>query len=106
MAHAKQIGAGFSESTDSIAGGKSTVELKIAEGGPTGSKHALQVTGTISNAFAYAWAGAMFSPGDGPMSPANLSSKKTLHFWTRGDGRMYRVMVFTKSGGYMPTQKP
>ena len=57
------------------------------------------------DAFAYAWAGAMFFPGDAPMAPANLSSKKSLHFWTHGDGRTYRVMFFTKSGGYMPAQK-
>jgi imidazolonepropionase-like amidohydrolase len=100
-----QFGLGFDVSTDSIAGGKSTAELKIVDGGPSGSKHALQITGSISNAFAYAWAGAMFFPGDAPMAPANLSEKKSLHFWTHGDGRTYRVLLFTKSGGYMPAQK-
>ncbi|HZC66091.1 MAG TPA: CIA30 family protein [Candidatus Dormibacteraeota bacterium] len=100
-----QFGAGFDVSTDGIAGGKSTAEIKVIEGGPTGSKRALQITGNISSAFTYAWAGAMFFPGTAPMTPANLSSKKSLHFWTHGDGRTYRVMVFTKSGGYMPAQK-
>jgi imidazolonepropionase-like amidohydrolase len=100
-----QFGIGIDVSTDSIAGGKSTAELKIVNGGPSGSKYALQITGNISNAFAYAWAGAMFFPGDAPMAPANLASKKSLHFWTHGDGRTYRVMVFTKSGGYMPAQQ-
>jgi imidazolonepropionase-like amidohydrolase len=100
-----KFGTGFEISTDSIAGGKSTAEMKVIAGGPAGSTHALQITGAISNAFAYAWAGAMFSPGSAQMSPANLSSKQSLHFWTHGDGRRYRVMVFTKSGGYMPAQK-
>jgi imidazolonepropionase-like amidohydrolase len=100
-----QFGLGFDVSTDSITGGKSIAELKIVDGGSIGSKHALEITGTISDAFAYAWAGAMFFPGEAPMAPANLSSKKSLHFWTHGDGRTYRVMFFTKSGGYMPAQK-
>jgi len=100
-----QFGLGFDVSTDSITGGKSTAELKVVDGGPSGSQHALQITGNISNAFAYAWAGAMFFPGDAPMEPANLSSKKSLHFWTHGDGRTYRIMLFTKSGGYMPAQQ-
>jgi hypothetical protein len=56
----------------------------------------------ISDAVAYAWAGAFFSPGSAPFEPANLSSKKAIRFWIRGDGRPYRLMVFTKSGGYMP----
>jgi imidazolonepropionase-like amidohydrolase len=100
-----KFGMGFSVSTDAITGGKSTAELKIIEGGPSGSKHALQITGVISPAFQYAWAGAMFSPSKTPMGPANLSGKKALRFWTHGDGRTYRVMVFTKSGGYMAAQK-
>jgi len=100
-----KFGSGFSLSTDSIAGGKSTGDLKIIEGGPSGSKNALQISGTISDAFAYAWAGAMFSPGAGPFAPANLASKKTLHFWARGDARTYRVLLFTQAGGYMPVQK-
>lgn len=100
-----KFGSGFSVSTDSIAGGKSTGDLKIIEGGPNGSKNALQISGTISDAFAYAWAGAMFSPGAGPFAPANLSSKKALHFWARGDARTYRVLLFTQAGAYMPAQK-
>jgi hypothetical protein len=77
----------------------------VIDGGASGGKHSLQITGNISDALPYAWAGAMFFPGDTPMAPANLSSKKALRFWARGDTRTYRVMVFTKSGGYMPAQK-
>jgi len=100
-----KFGSGFSVSTDSFAGGKSTADLKVIEGGPNGAKNALQISGTISDAFAYAWAGAMFSPGATPFAPANLSTKKSLHFWARGDGRACRVMLFTQSAGYMPAQK-
>src|ERR1700722_8717860 len=100
-----QFGVGFDVSTDGIAGGKSTAEMKVIQGGPSGSKHALQITGNISAALPYAWGCAIFFSGAAPMTAANLSSKKSLHFWTHGDGRSYRVMVFTKSGGYMPAQK-
>ena len=39
------------------------------------------------------------------MEPVNLSSKKAIRFWIRGDGRSYRLMVFTKTGGYMPASQ-
>jgi hypothetical protein len=47
----------------------------------------------------------MFSPGPSPFTPANLSSKKSIHFQAKGDGRSYRVMVFTGSGGRIPAMK-
>lgn len=97
-----RFGAGWSVSTDAVANGKSIAELKWITGGAEGSKGALQISGTISDAFAFAWAGGLFSPGSAPMVPVNLSSKKAIHFWIRGDGRPYRLMVFTKSGGYNP----
>jgi hypothetical protein len=99
------FGAGWSISTDAIAGGKSAAEMKVADGGANASKHSLQIAGTVSNAFAYPWAGVMFSPGPAPFAPANLSAKKSIHFWARGDGRSYRVMVFTGSGGRIPATK-
>jgi imidazolonepropionase-like amidohydrolase len=101
-----KFGSGFAVSTDSIAGGKSTADLKVIEGGPANSKNSLQISGTISDAFVHAWAGAMFSPAATPFAPANLSSRKAIHFWVRGDGRTCRVMLFTQSTGYMPFQKP
>lgn len=97
-----KFGSGWSVSTDAVANGKSTAELKWIAGGAEGSKGALQISGTISEAFAFPWAGALFSPGSHPFEPANLSSKKAIRFWIRGDGRPYRLMVFTKTGGYNP----
>jgi imidazolonepropionase-like amidohydrolase len=101
-ATAAKFGSGWSVSTDTIAGGKSSADLKWIAAGANGSKGAMQISGTISDAFAYAWAGAMFSPGSQPFVPANLSSKKAIRFWIRGDGRPYRLMIFTQSGGYNP----
>ncbi len=100
-----KFGAGWSVSTDSVAGGKSSAEMKLIDGGANGSKGALRITGTISDALPYAWAGVMFSPGPAPFTPANLSGKKTLRFWARGDARTYRVMIFTAGGGRMPAMK-
>lgn len=95
-------GLGWTISTDSIMGGQSTAEMKVVEGGAKGSKGALQVTGKISGASQQAWAGVMYSPGPQPFVPADLSAKKTLSFWAKGDGRGYAVLVFTQSAGYQP----
>jgi hypothetical protein len=97
-----KFGSGWTVSTDTMAGGKSTAELKWMNPGANSSKGAMQISGTISDAFAYAWAGAMFSPGSHPFESVNLSSKKSIRFWIRGDGHPYRLMFFTKSGGYNP----
>lgn len=89
-------------SADDIAGGKSTGELKVVDGGAAGSAKSLSIAGTISDALPYAWYGAMWSRTDIPMAPADLSSKKELRFYAKGDGKTYRVMVFTQTAGMMP----
>ncbi len=97
-----RFGAGWSVSTDAMAGGKSTAEMLVVDGGAEGSAKSLAVRGTISNAFAQAWAGAMFSPGKQVFQPANLASKTELRFWTKGDGKTYRVFIFAESKGFVP----
>ncbi|HEX6178595.1 MAG TPA: CIA30 family protein [Thermoanaerobaculia bacterium] len=89
------FGTSWIASADNIAGGKSSGDVKAANG-------AMSVTGTIDGAIPYAWYGAMWSPTEIPMSPANLSSKKELRFSARGDGKTYRVMVFAQSKGMYP----
>ena len=93
---------GWTPSADDMAGGRSTGEVLVVEGGAQGGKHSLQVRGTISDALLYAWYGTMWTPGTPPMSPVNLSAAPGLSFWTRGDGRTYRVMVFARSLGMTP----
>jgi len=100
-----KFGMGWMISTDTIAGGKSTGEMKVADGGANQSKHALEVTGVIDGGLPYAWAGVMFSPGAQPFAPVNLSAKKTISFFAKGDGQTYRVLFFTESGGRMPAQQ-
>jgi hypothetical protein len=97
-----QFGTAWMANTDSYAGGKSTGNLELAGDGAQGSRSSLRVTGVISDALPYAWAGAMWSPGTQPMTPADLSATKELRFWTRGDGQTYRVIVFAQSKGMTP----
>ena len=96
------FGAGWMVSTDAMANGKSTAEMAVVDGGAAGTKKSLGISGTISAEIPYAWAGAMYSPGAQPMSPVNLSSKKELRFWARGDGKTYRVLAFVESKGFAP----
>jgi imidazolonepropionase-like amidohydrolase len=92
------FGAGWQISTDSIMGGKSTAEMKLADG-------SLRVTGTIDGRLPFAWAGTMFFPGDTPFAPADLSAKKALTFRAKGDGQPARVMVFAKRLGQIPASQ-
>jgi imidazolonepropionase-like amidohydrolase len=102
---ATKFGTGWMSSTDSIAGGKSTGDMKIIDGGTNGSKHALDVSGEIDGGLPYAWSGVMFSPGSQVFVPVNLSAKKSISFYAKGDGGTYRVLFFTESGGRMPAQQ-
>jgi imidazolonepropionase-like amidohydrolase len=98
-----KFGAGWMVSTDAMIGGKSTAKLALAAGGAHGSKGYLDITGEVAEGRGpAAWAGALFSPGAGMMTPANLSTKKSLSFWAKGEGRSYAVMIFAKSFGYQP----
>jgi hypothetical protein len=48
----------------------------------------------------------MFAPGSAPMEPVNLSGKKEISFWAKGDGDTYMLVVLTaaRSGqNGMPT---
>lgn len=100
-----KFGSGWSVSTDAMMGGKSTAEFKRIEGGVQGSKGSMLITGNIGEGSTYKWAGAFFSPGSAMMAPANLSSKKAMSFWTKGDGKTYLIMIFAQSLGWQPAIK-
>lgn len=102
---ATTFGAGWSVTDDKMAQGRSEARLAVVDGGANGSAKALEITGQISDAVPYAWAGAMFSPGATMMAPVNLSSKREIRFWARGDGQSYRVMVFAQSKGMVPQSR-
>jgi len=82
--------------SDSVMGGKSTASMLPADGGANNSKGALRVTGELA-AGQFPWAGVFFAPGASPQEPVNLSSKKTISFWAKGDGKSYVVALSTES---------
>jgi hypothetical protein len=52
------------------------------------------------------WGGALFAPAGAPDQSVNLSGKKTISFWAKGDGKTYTVAVTTEANqGGMPTMK-
>lgn len=97
-----QFGSAWVSNTDSFAGGTSSVAFEVVDGGANGSAKALRVSGEITDALPYAWAGVMWSPTSTPMAPANLSEASGLRFYTRGDGRSNRVLVFSQAAGMTP----
>jgi beta-glucosidase len=93
--------------SDSMQGGKSTSSIQAVEGGANSSKGALRVSGEVAPGSQPMYAGVGFNPGGERMAPANLSKKKTISFWAKGDGKNYLFAVLTKSGGEgMPPNKP
>lgn len=93
--------------SDAEMGGKSKATLQAVEGGANGSKGSLKVSGEIVSGADFTWADASFVPGSGPEDPVNLSSKKTISFWAKGDGKSYTLAVQTESNsGGMPGIQP
>jgi hypothetical protein len=89
-------GGDWSPSTDSIAGGASTVTVSRAEG-------AMRLAGTVDGKLPFAWAGALWTPGGGFDKPRDFTALKELRFRAQGGGTdRFRVMLFTATGGYMP----
>jgi imidazolonepropionase-like amidohydrolase len=102
---AARFGFGWTESTDKLAGGQSTVRNEVVSGGAQGEK-SLEISGETRKGFAFPWSGMIFFPGARPMAPADLSAVKEISFWAQGDGGTYQVMVFATRLGMMPAQKP
>ncbi len=99
------FGSGWVVSTDNIAGGKSTAEMKIVPGGANSDAYAMEISGVIDGGLPYAWGGVMFSPGSQVFAPVDLSAHKAITIWAKGDGQTYRAMIFTASGGRIPPQQ-
>jgi imidazolonepropionase-like amidohydrolase len=97
------FGSGWSVSTDSYVGGKSKAEFAVVEGGANKSKGSMRISGTIEDRPQPRWAGAIFFPGKAPMAPADLSTRKAITFWARGEGKPCSIMVFAQSRGFAPS---
>lgn len=96
-----EFGFGWHPSDDKRAGGSSTVSIDVVESGASGSSHALRVRGVVGES-AYPWAGAMFFAGKTMMQPVDLSSRKTISFYVRGEKGRGQAMVFAASLGRVP----
>lgn len=99
------FGLGWAASTDSIAGGKSTVTLSVVGAAPNGQP-ALVMTGEINPAFMAPWAGVAFNPAAQAFAPADLSGATGVRLWVRGQGQRFVMMGFSTAGGQMPAVAP
>ena len=88
--------------TDSVMGGKSTATMDAVAGGASGTKGALRVAGENVKGAGFMFAGAVYSPGSGMFQGADLSDKKNISFWAKGDGKTCRFLVFTETNGQNP----
>ncbi|MEX2271153.1 MAG: CIA30 family protein [Vicinamibacterales bacterium] len=93
-----RFGAGWETSSDSAAGGASSVSLQVVRGGAGGTPGALRVRGILRPGARVRYAGAEFRPGSTPALGANLSAFKGLRFRARGDGGEYRVYLYGVTG--------
>ena len=92
--------------SDQMQGGKSTSSLAIVEPGAAETKGALQIAGEVAAGQQFPFAGALYSPGTTVMQTVNLSSKKGISFWAKGDGGTCTLLVFTESRGDNSSQMP
>lgn len=97
-----KIGAGWAESTDQFAGGKSTVKVAVVDGGAEGSDKSIEIAGEIKPETPYPWAGAALYVGRELMAPADLSGVDAISFFARGDGGTYQLLLFAQSLGRIP----
>lgn len=97
-----RFGSGWLDSTDSIMGGKSTVKLKAAAAGANSSRYCLDLVGEVVAGAAFTWSGTILFPAGEPFAPADLSAKKMITFWARGDGQAYQVLFYSEKTGFIP----
>ena len=89
--------------TDSVMGGKSTATMDAVSGGANGTKGAMRVAGENVKGAGFIFGGAVYSPGPGMMQGADLSDKRNITFWAKGDGKTCRLLIFTDTKGQNPT---
>lgn len=89
------FGMGWSASTDSFVGGKSSVALAAGAALADGQVP-LAIAAKVAPGIPYAWAGVAFMPGTQPMQSVDLSAVKVVRFRTRGDGKTYQMMAMSQ----------
>jgi hypothetical protein len=92
--------------SDGMSGGKSTSSIQAVAGGANNSKGAMEIGGELVAGAQFLWAGVLYAPGGSPSESVNLSAKKTISFWAKGDGKTYTIAVTTEHNqGGMPAMK-
>ncbi|HWE85657.1 MAG TPA: CIA30 family protein [Terracidiphilus sp.] len=91
------FGSWMAASDQMNGAGKSTSSMAVVEPGAAGTKGALQVKGEVAPGDPFPFAGALFFPGMAPFQTVNLSSKKEISFWAKGDGQTYSLMMMKES---------
>ncbi len=102
---ATAFGSGWVVTTDAMMGGKSTAQLAVVSGGAESSAAALQISGEVVAGTEFAWSGAIFFPGNPPMTPVDLSAAGGFSVAAQGDGATYRVMAFLRRAGQAPVTR-
>ncbi|MEW6023728.1 MAG: CIA30 family protein [Pseudomonadota bacterium] len=92
---ASPFGMGWSASTDSFAGGKSTVTLNPGQPLADGQVP-LAIDAKVMPGLPFAWAGLAFMPGTQPMQSVDFSTVKTVRFKVRGDGKTYQMIAMSQ----------
>lgn len=90
---------GWFATTDSIQGGSSQVELRVAGG-------ALNVEARVKTGVPWPWAGAMRMLGGGSMEPVDISGFGTLALRLRGSGQVQVLFFSGASTQGMPQSWP
>lgn len=93
-----RFGAGWTTTTDRMRGGASEAEATVENG-------ALVIAGELRGGTMYPWAGAMAFPGPRQMHAVDMSSRSTLTFRVRGDGKTYSAMLFSGDMQGIPAAK-
>lgn len=97
---ASPFGFGWFPSNDAPMGGKSTVEITLAENEP-GGQASVMIHAKVNAGFAYPWAGLGFFPAAQPMQSVDLSAANTLKFKVKGDEKTYSASISVQ-GSYIP----
>jgi len=99
-----ELGTGWMISTDTMMGGKSAATMEVVDGGAAGTPKSLLVHTDIAAGYPFPWAGVMTFLGPQAMVPVDLSSKKGLHFYAKGDTDI-KLLVFAERLGRIPAVK-
>lgn len=93
----------WTTTSDTMMGGKSSVELAAAPTGAQGSDGALRIVANVDAGFAFPWAGAFLAVANNE-GAADMRDYSTINFAARGTPGRYRLMLFgTEMVGAPPT---